>query len=120
MRTLVRLVVAQVLPRVIQSAIGRWTLTILLLLFGVIGLLAAAGSSGDQAVTALAAGIVFTVLGLGMLIFTLRVRRVHTGARSNVRELIGTGKLLPIPAVPPLPKGVSEEDVAHASEYARA
>jgi tetratricopeptide (TPR) repeat protein len=116
MRTLVRIV----LGRVILSSLGRWVLTIILLLFGLAGLLVYPDAPPDQATGDLVTGIVFMVLGLAMLVFTISLARLQKGRESRAKELLAAGKMLPIPALPPLPKGVTEDDVAPIAEYARS
>jgi tetratricopeptide (TPR) repeat protein len=116
MRTLVRIVFGFM----IQRSLGRWLLTIILLLIGLAGILAYPDAPPDQATGDLVTGIVFTVLGLAMLVFTISLARRQKGFEHKAKDLLAAGKMLPIPALPPLPKGVTEADVAPVAEYARS
>jgi tetratricopeptide (TPR) repeat protein len=125
MRTLVRIVAT----RLVASHVGRVILTVTLLLIGAVSFLAyalvSANGSAANGITALVTGIVFVVLGLLMCVFTLRIGRLQDSAQqrnktatSRVHELQASGQLLPIPGLPPLPAGLSPEDVARVAAYA--
>lgn len=125
MRTLVRIIAS----RMVQSRVGRWLLTAILFLIGAIGLVAypsvTTGESSTDGLTALVTGVLFVGLGLVMLVVTIRiellgrqVKRAQKSAMARVNELKASGQLLAIPPLPPLPKGLSPDDVAYVDEYA--
>ena len=121
MRTLVRIIAT----RLVASHVGRVILTVILLLIGAVSFLVyplvSAHGSATAGITALVTGIVFVILGILMFVFTLRIGRLQQGneaATSRVRELQASGQLLPIPGLPPLPAGLSPEDVARVEAYA--
>jgi Tetratricopeptide repeat len=116
MRTLIRIVVGRVIP----SSLGRWMLTIILFLIGLAGILASPNAPPDQATGDLVTGIVFAVLGLAMLVFTISLARRQKGFEHRAKDLVAEGKMLPIPALPPLPRGVTDADVAPIADYARS
>lgn len=125
MRTVVRIITM----RMVASQAGRWALTVILLLIGVAGFVAypsiSQTSSATDGLSALVAGVVFTGLGLWLLVISLRIGRSQRGIKraeraglARANELKESGQLLPIPALPPLPKGLKPEDVASVEEYA--
>lgn len=117
MRTLVRIITA----RMIQSHAGRWALTIILFLIAAIAFIAypsATATDTANGVAALVTGIVFAALGLIMLVVTVRIGRSQQQGLARANELKASGLLLQIPALPPTPKGVSPESIAHIEEYA--
>lgn len=125
MRSVSRIIIA----RMIRSSIGRWTLTIVLFLIGVISLLAyptvSQTESATDGLTAFVTGILFTGLGLAMLVATIRIgrarRRFKRAQQQGVKranELQTSGLLLPIPALPQLPQSVSPDDAAVVEGYA--
>lgn len=113
----------------LQVRLGRWILALLLLGFGailLIGSFASPDLEQDQALSALIGGIVFLVLGMAVLIFTIRLEfmlaaagRARKAGEAHAKELLARGDLLPIPTLPPLPKGVSQQDVVHVDDYIR-
>jgi tetratricopeptide (TPR) repeat protein len=125
MRTLTRLIAS----RMVVSRIGRWALTIILLLLSVVSLLAypdiVATQSATNGLTALVTGIVFGVLGLALLGFTIylerlqrRVNRTRKATEQRAEELKASGQLMPIPALPPTPSGVAPEVLTSIERYA--
>lgn len=127
MRLLVRLVAGKML----ESQIGRWALTSVLLVFGAFCLVGyasiqsgrEAGTSANEALTLLIGGIICVALGSVVLVYTVRIGRIHRGAKENanqrVKELQATGQLLPIPPLPAKVSGVSDEDARRVEQYAR-
>ncbi len=122
MRTLVRIIAS----RMVQSRIGRWLLTAILFLIGAVSLIAypsvTASQSSTDGLTALVTGVLFVGLGLVMLVVTIRlemlgrrVKRIQKAAMARANELKASGQLLPIPPLPPLPKGLSPEDVTSST-----
>jgi tetratricopeptide (TPR) repeat protein len=102
--------------------IGRWLLSLTLLFFAACFFLALPEAPQDQVAGYVAGGIFLLVSGIAMLVFTLRMDALfRRGKQQNVRieELKATGELLPVPALPPNPAGLSEETAAAAAEYAR-
>jgi tetratricopeptide (TPR) repeat protein len=125
MRTLVRIIAT----RMVASSAGRWTLTVILLLIGVVAFIAypvvSTSESATDGLTALVTGIVFIGLGTAMLVVTIRLQRLQRrGQRSmqdamaRVNELKASGQVFPIPGLPPVPNGISPEAVASVEAYA--
>jgi len=125
MRTLVRFVAS----RLIASRVGRWALTVILFVIAAASLASypdlAATEAQSDALTVLVTGVVCAGLGIVMLVVSIRfdilhrrVRRAEKAALARANELKESGLLLPIPALPPLPQGVSADDVAGIEDYA--
>lgn len=125
MRTLTR----NVASRMVRSRFGRWALTIILFLIAAAGIIAypsiSATQSASDGLTALVTGIVFAALGLVMLVFTIRIdlllrraKGAEKEALARANDLKAQGLLLPIPALPPTPKGVSQESLDRVQGYA--
>jgi hypothetical protein len=124
MRTLVYFLIS----RLARSRIGRWALTAVLFLIAAFGFLAyptvSASQSASDGLTWLVTGVLFTGLGIVMLVVTLRLERVRGRVKraeqaglARANEIIAQGLLLPIPPLPPPPKGVSPEDMAEIEGY---
>ncbi|MGZ3664458.1 MAG: tetratricopeptide repeat protein [Ktedonobacterales bacterium] len=113
----------------VQVRLGRWILTLLLLGFGAILLIGSFVSpdlENDQALSALVGGVVFLALGVALFIFTIRLEfllaaaaRARKVGEARAKELLARGDLLPIPVLPPLPKGYSQQGVAYVDDYIR-
>lgn len=127
MRLLVRLIAGKLL----ESQAGRWALTSVLLVFGAFCLVGyasiqtgrEAATSANEALSLLFGGTICVVLGMVVLVYTIRIARIHHGAREiadqRVKELQATGQLLPIPQLPAKVTGVSDEDARRVEQYAR-
>ncbi|MGZ6392352.1 MAG: hypothetical protein ACXWQZ_24185 [Ktedonobacterales bacterium] len=127
MRLLVRLVAGKML----ESQIGRWVLTSVLLVFGVFCLIGygsiqtgrEVATSANEELSLLIGGIICVALGIVVLVYTARIGRAHRGVREiadqRVKELQATGQLLPIPPLPAKVAGVSGEDARRVEQYAR-
>lgn len=124
-----RALVVIIARRMVRSRFGRWALTIILFLCSAAGFISypsvTTTRSATDGLTALATGIVCAVLGLLMLIVTIRiermggrVKRAEKRAQVRVNELKAKDLLLPIPALPPTPQGISPETIAHITDYA--
>jgi tetratricopeptide (TPR) repeat protein len=125
MRTLTRLIIT----RMIVSRVGRWTLTVILLLLGAVSLISypdiVATQSATDGTTALVTGIVFGVFGLLMLGFSLRMdqfqrraQRARKASKQQADALRASGQLMPIPALPPTPTGIAPEVFDQIEAYA--
>jgi tetratricopeptide (TPR) repeat protein len=124
-----RNVVHIIASRLLALRAGRWALTAILFLIGAAGFIAypsiTQNESATDGLTALVTGIVFTGLGILLLALTIRLerlqRRVKRGERAGkerVNELKASGQLLSIPGLPPLPTGLTPEDVTPVEAYA--
>ena len=108
-----------------RNSVGRWALPIILLLIGVGSFalypsVSASGSNSDG-LTVLVTGIFFTVLGLFTLIVSIRVgsmQRRQSSTVQRINEMKASGQLLPIPQLPPPPKGISADRIKQVEQYA--
>lgn len=124
-----RLLIGITARLMLRVRLGRWILTLLLLGFGgilLIGSFVSPDLEQDQALSTLVGGIVLLVLGTALLLITIRlefmlaaVGRVRKAGEAHAKEMLARGDLLPIPAPAPLPKGVSQQDVAYVDDYIR-
>jgi len=106
----------------ILRRIGRWTVTTAFLLLGALLLLTFSDRPHDQAVQFVALGIFFALLGLVLLVYAVvagRYERRSKKALARVQELIASGQLLFIPALPLPRNDISAGEVAEVEEYTR-
>ena len=126
MRSLVRLVSSLL----VRSQTGRWVLSSALLLSGALSCIAGVASSRGQTQTQtlsfLIAGVLIFALGLVVLVATIRIGSMRkraiaarTAGVARAEELVKSGQILPIPALPPARKDITPEMLAHAEGYAQ-
>lgn len=112
--------------RMMRNSVGRWALPIILLLIGVGSFalypsVSASGSNTDG-LTVVLAGAFFTALGLFALVVSLRVgamQRRQSSQLQRINDMKASGQLLPIPQLPPPPKGISADRIKQVEQYAR-
>ena len=120
----------------VRSQAGRWVLTVALLLFGALAFIAGVapppGQTQTQTVSYLIAGVLVFVLGIVMLVVTVRIggmrKRLIAARQANAararegvaraEEMVKSGQILPIPA-PPTRKDIAPETLAHIEGYAQ-
>jgi tetratricopeptide (TPR) repeat protein len=117
---------AFLMNRMMRNSAGRWALPSILLVIGLgsFALYPSASTSGSSSdgLTVLLAGAFFTALGLFALVVALRVgamQRRQSTTLQRVNEMKASGQLLPIPHLPPPPKGISADRIKQVEQYTR-
>jgi tetratricopeptide (TPR) repeat protein/uncharacterized protein YjeT (DUF2065 family) len=106
----------------IRSRVGRWALALVLILAGLILVFNPSAAGRTDTTTVIIEGSIPLLLGLFVLGFSifLEIKLRKAGKiGAEIKAMVASGKILPIPALPKsLPKGVSKEDAQEVAQYA--
>lgn len=117
--------ITRTLRLLVRFRVGRWMVTLLFLAIGLILVLDPTAADQDVTTTLVEGGFVL-LCGLALLIFTIlievRLRKAAAAKKASLaraEELVASGKVLAIPALPKtLPQGASADDLFTVEQYA--
>ncbi|HET8905428.1 MAG TPA: hypothetical protein VFN11_00535, partial [Ktedonobacterales bacterium] len=107
--------------RLMQSQRGRWILSALFLVLGILSaVFAATAPTASQSLGLGIGAALFLALGLLVLVGNImigtsqgRLRKVTADSEARAKQLLADGKILPLPPLPQQqPQGISPEDLA--------
>ncbi len=106
----------------IRSRVGRWVLALVLILAGLILVLNPSAAGRSDTTTVIIEGMIPLLLGLFVLGFSifLEIKLRKAGKiGAEVKAMVASGKILPIPAPPKTPpKGMTRADDQEVAQYA--
>src|SRR5579884_1643938 len=100
--------------RLVQTGPGRWLVSGVFVVGGLLFAALSLFAQGNDRWSLLIGGLFFFAVGLYVLYHSVRIaqltKRSKDVGEARAKELLASGKLLPIPPLPPAPKGATKED----------